>query len=131
VVRKQQICDIEARLDNLESTPPPEPHRCAIQGIEAKFKELTLAVAEGIESVSRKERRIAATLARARKDLKKLGYENAGLEAEASELNEIDATGSDEQRVPAMREAVGAAIEQASSIRGVPLETLRRYRGLT
>lgn len=131
---KQQLCDIRGRLDDLESTPPLVPQNCAtpedLEQLDRKFHDLTLAVAEGIESVTRKERRIAATLARARKELKKLGYENAGLEAESEELQPIDATGGEEQGLPAVREALATTGEEASSIEGVPLATMQRVRGM-
>jgi len=144
MIRKQQLFDIEARIADLESKKPLEPlqfavecnqkeiesFQASVQALTEKVKNLTLATAEGIENVARKERRIGATLARARKDLKKLGFEDAGLEAEATELQPVNGTGGEEQGLPAVRDAVAEVASQASSIKGVPLETLQRYRGL-
>jgi len=95
-----------------------------------KVQQLTLAVAEGIENVARKERRIAATLARSRKELRERGYEDPGLEAEAAELREVDGTRGDEQGVLPLRKEVEEPEPTPSSVEGVPLETLQRVRGL-
>jgi len=125
---------MEARIEALESTPPPPPHNCAsreeLDVIGEKVKRLVGAIDEGIARVDRSEKRISATLARARKELKKRGYEDAGIEAEANEFRELDGAGSEEQGMPAVRDALAEAASQASSVRGVTTEQLQKVRGL-
>ncbi len=97
--------------------------------LEKKVEGWTLAIAEGIERVDRSERRIHATIKRARKELKALGYEDAGLEAEAAELRKVDGEGSTDGGVPDVQQSVEPALEEASSIRGVSAALLKRVRG--
>jgi len=63
-------------------------------------KEISLAVAEGIEKVDRAERRVKATVQRARQEFKKRGFESPALDAEADDLREVHAGGSQPSRVP-------------------------------
>ncbi|MEE8139189.1 MAG: hypothetical protein V3T81_10035, partial [Thermoanaerobaculia bacterium] len=91
---------------------------------DQRLKDVTFAVAEGIERVDRAERRIHATIKRARKELAESGFESPGLESEAAELQLVDGKGSDPVEVSTVPEAV-----ESSSIKGVPAETLRRVRG--
>jgi len=97
---------------------------------ETKLKDLTLAVAEGIENVARKERRIASTLARAKKELSERGLEAEGIDAEIAELSEVDGARSEEPRLPAVPSEVGVDEPQISSVPGVPLYIMRAVRGL-
>ena len=97
-----------------------------IDGYDAWRKELVIAVSEGIERTDRAERRIKATVQRARKQLATLGYDDPGLEAEAVELRLIDGGGSDKSELPPVPTQVE---ESASSVRGVSAETMRRARG--
>ncbi len=62
----------------------------ATTSIEARLKDIVFAVAEGIERVERYERRIKATIKRAKKELAERGFEHEGLEAEAHELREVN-----------------------------------------
>jgi len=146
------------RLEHLETLPPPtlSPHeldaaRAALrgglderlgdletrfQGLESdietwtdKIKKLTFGVEEGIQRTDRAERRIHATIKRARKELAEHGYESPGLEVEAAELRLVDGAGSVESGVRAVPEDVEGGVDPASSIKGVPAETLRRVRG--
>jgi len=87
------------------------------------------AVAHGIQHVDRSERRIKATITRARAQLKTLGYEDPGLEAEAVDLQLVDDTGGEEVGVPPVQPDVAEVAEEASSIRGVTVDQLRRVRG--
>ena len=151
----QSIAD---RIEHLETTPSP-PHtaqqieatRDAIRalvderlgGVETRFlalgsdvesnaeklKTLTFAVAEGIERTGRAERRIHATVKRARKELAEHGYESPGLEVEAAELRLVDGGGSADDTLPIVPEGVEPLQEAPSSIPGVSAETLRRARG--
>jgi len=151
----ESICD---RLDTIESTPPPtlplDQLNAALAGFKAglderlggvearfdalgsdieyqaeKIKLLTLGVEEGIERVGRAERRIHATIKRARKELEEHGYESPGLEVEAETLRLVDGGRSEESEVPALPAGVEPPVDGASSIKGVPAETLRRVRG--
>ena len=98
----------------------------AVNDVEDWRKDIVIAVSEGIERTDRAERRIKATVQRARKQLETLGYDDPGLEAEAVELRLLDGDGSDKSEVP----PVPAAMEESpSSIRGVSAETMRRARG--
>jgi len=100
------------------------------ESIETKFKHLLQAVADGIERVDRSERRVIATIKRARKELAEHGLESAGLEAEDHDLRLVDGVGGEERGVPPVRDEVAEAQNQASSIRGVSVEQLRRAHGL-
>lgn len=143
--------DIKSRIEALESNPLPvdvgpaldtlreeivalratqDASSNRVELLEGKMKDLTLAVAEGIENVARKERRIGATLARARKELRDRGYEDPGLDAEAHELSLVDGAGGESDGVRRVPEDVEDAKEEASSIKGVTKEELRRARGM-
>ncbi len=137
----EQLAGILARLDALESAPRlplhaelTEPRLEALEtGFDrllSDFKATNFAVSEGIERTDRSERRIHATIKRARKELGKLGYEDPGLEAEAHELRLIDGDGGADGGVPAVPAEVAAVEQPASSIKGVSAETLRRRWGV-
>jgi len=102
----------------------------AVERLEGRDKQITLAVAEGIEKVERAERRVGATIARAQKKLKDLGYTDPGLEAEADQLRLVDAGGGDESELPELPPEVGADQETPSSVPGVSAAQLARVRGI-
>jgi len=104
--------------------------REAVVGLTEWQKDITLAVSEGIERVDRSERRIQATVKRARKELAAEGIVDPGVEAEAHQLQLVDGDGGEPSPVPAVREQVAPASSEASSIKGVSLEQLRRARGV-
>ena len=128
------------RLERLESAPTPgdrvsnleklslEQER-TLKDVDHQIKELTFAVSEGIERTDRAERRIRNAIQRARKELGKLGYEDPGLEAEAGELRVVDGDGGADGGVPAVPAEVAEVEPEASSIRGVSAETLRKRWG--
>jgi len=136
------------RLESLQDRPAIEPlvdqHTGEIERLQGdwvrqhdqlelfqtKLKDLTIAVAEGIENVARKERRIGATLARAKKELAERGLEAEGIDAEVAELSEVDGAGSDEPRLPAVPSQMEVAEPEISSVPGVPLHVMRQVRGL-
>jgi len=120
---KQQLCDIGGRLDKIEAgirSDGTASLQAALKALEAsqdglhdrhtdlveRIDRLTLALAEGIEKVERKERRIDAVIGRARKELKDSGLESPALEAEAHELRIVHGTGSEESGMPPVREEV-------------------------
>ncbi len=136
-----QLSSILARLDALESAPRLPLHaelvdprldalETGFDRITSDFKATNFAVAEGIERTDRSERRIHATIKRARKELGKLGYEDPGLEAEAHELRLVDGDGGQDGGMPAVPTEVAEVQSTPSSIRGVSAETLRRRWGV-
>lgn len=157
--RAQKVLDWElpgivARIDRLESAPPPKPDlqpvfdklavmmdpflermdklgvvEKQIAELEAKLEDMTIAISDGIERVDRAERRVTATIQSARKKFKDGGYVDPGLEAEAAELRVRDGDGGAEVGVPPLPEGVEPPLETPSSIPGVSLEQMRRFRG--
>lgn len=137
---KQQLCDIEARLATLEGgsdlgqiTDDLAQVRGTVTALESsmslRFKQLTLAVAEGIEKVERSESRVNSVVKRARKEFQESGYTTSGFEAEDRQLRTVDGAGGEEQGMPPVREDVAAPATEPSSVPGVPLGTLQRVRG--
>ncbi len=137
---QEQLASILARLDALESAPRLPLHaelfdprldalETGFDRITSDFKATNFAVSEGIERTDRSERRIHATIKRARKELGKLGYEDPGLEAEAHELQLIDGGGGDGGRLPEVPEDVAPGTQEPSSIPGVTADQLRRRWG--
>jgi len=118
---------VTASLEAAQTPEIPAHDHAEIRQLQEEFGVLRMAVAEGIEHVERVERRIQATVRRARKELAEEGVEHPGLEAEASELQLIDGGGSDRAWVPPVPENVGGA---ESSIPGVTQEQIRRVRGV-
>lgn len=118
------VAILEDRLELLEALEP------RLDLVEAQRKEISLAVAEGIERVDRAERRIKATVQRARKELKDRGYADPGLDAEAQEFRDVDGKGSDNGGVQPVQESLGADFESPSSVKGVTLGQLQRVRGI-
>jgi len=120
---KQQLCDIEGRLDKIEASTDSygtaslqAAHKLTETKMGAfeddltaqveRIDRLTLALAEGIEKVERKERRIDAVIGRARKELKDSGLGSPALDAEAHDLRLLDGTGGEEHGMPPVREEV-------------------------
>jgi len=100
----------------------------SVEDLSGDLASLKLAVAEGIERVDRAERRIRASVRRARKELLERGLVDDGLEAEDAQLREADGDGGDDDGLQLVQEELGQASDEASSIRGVSLEALRRGR---
>jgi len=99
-----------------------------VDGLATQIKQITLATAEGIERVDRAERRIQATVKRARRHLAESGYVDDGLETEAGDLRLLDGGGSESEPVPSVPTEVAASAPEASSIPGVTREQLLRVR---
>jgi len=114
------VRSLDARFEGLDG---------GIESLDEKQKTLVFAVAEGIERTERAERRINATVARARKQLRKEGFESPGLEAEAVELRLIDGGGSEEGEVPTLPAGLEPPVQQPSSVKGVSAATLAKVRG--
>jgi len=120
---------LDVRIKSLESTPSPNgvvdvlassldsmaaemradshSHSDALEELDRRLVQISLAVAEGIERVDRAERRIRSTVKRARKELAEQGYESDGLEAENEEIRLLDAPRGEEEGVPPLRLDVG------------------------
>lgn len=83
-----ELGPLEARLDEHAGGINSLMERLEDQ--EERTRAQTLAISEGIEHVDRAERRVRAAVARARKRMADLGYEDEGLEAEAQGIRELD-----------------------------------------
>ena len=118
------LAELEARLGT-----QLEPLAASLRELERRLAETNVAVAEGIERTDRTERRIASTVARARKEFREGGFDHPGVEAEAAGLRDIDGGGGDRGQVQPVPGAVEEDLDAPSSIRGVPASTLRRIRG--
>ena len=116
----EQVGDLLKQFNSL-------PER--VDELEEGAKEIVLAVSEGIERTDRAERRIKATIKRARRELESHGLVDPGVEAEADELRLVDGKGSEEGGLQPVRAPVGEPAEEASSIKGVSVDVLRRARG--
>ncbi len=156
-VRKKfgaQLVDILGKLDHLDSLPKPtvDPEvvaaavaahmeridalaavvdELASQGkdLEDRVREYVIALAEGIERVDRSERRVKATVNRARKELEASGLVDPGVEAEAEELRLIDAARGSKRGMFPVSEPVAVGPDPPSSIPGVSAAQLRTLRG--
>ena len=146
---------INARLDRLESAVKNDETRDTLASIQTEIvalrstidlhksqldlfnqqsDQMRFAISEGIERVDRAERRIKATVARARKELSRRGYEDPGLDAEADELRNSDGNGSDERGLSTVPDEVEAAAGAAPTPRRLTLAELTnrlRDRGLS
>ena len=151
----QEVCrGILLRLEGVETIPRPTPDvtdvrerlgrvddalsallegqndlTTAHQELRDGHKDLILAVSEGIERTERAERRVKATVKRARRELSDRGLTDPGLEAEDAELSEVDAEPGGNGGVQPVRREVAPVAPAASSVRGVSIDVMRRYRG--
>lgn len=127
------------RLDRLAERPPPVIDLTETQGrlshfegelsiLNARIKELTLAIAEGIEKTDRAEKRVRQVVTRARKELAAHDLEDPALEGEAQELRLVDGDGGEE--LPEVPRPLADDPSFPSSVRGVSREQLLRARGL-
>jgi len=102
--------------DNIEPPAAPQEHPDTISALgdlrgdlqveRIRIDTLRLAVSDGIERVSRAEKRVAKTVQGARKLLREHGLEHPGLEAEAEEILPLDVEGSQPELVLEVPEAV-------------------------
>ena len=137
---REQQDEITSRLERVESAPTAADRVLNLEElgvaqdahldqITTQIKDLTFAVSEGIERTDRAERRVRGVIQRARKELQARGYEDPGLEAEAHELRIVDGDGSKDGGVPPVPEEVAEVGGEASSIKGVSAEILRKRWG--
>lgn len=102
----------------------------AVDELEDYRKDLTIAVAAGIERVDRSERRIKATVKRARLQLADAGVEDSGLEAEHTQLSLVDGDGGEVEGMPTVPASVEDDAARPSSVAGVSVAQLRAARRL-
>ncbi len=137
---REQLDGITSRLERVESAPTPNDRVLNLEELgvaqdsqlselQTKIKDLLFAVETGVERVDRAERRVRGVIQRARKELGARGYEDPGLEAEAYELRAVDGDGGKDGGVPPVPEEVAAVGAEASSIKGVSAELLRKRWG--
>jgi len=127
------------RLDAPPTVIPPAPHHPDVRlelivPLEARVRELErtgddllLAVSEGIKNVERAEKRVQATIRRARTELEEGGVSTGALEAEHAEFFPGYADGSDQGELSIVPPAVEP--DRPSSIPGITAEQLARARG--
>jgi len=132
---------VRAVEEALETAQIPDPQSDRLEALEALViemgtqqashqKTITVAVAEGIERVDRSERRIKSTVTRAQKELRKRGFQDATLDAEATDISELNEVRGDQLELPSVHENVGATEQAPSSIPGVPRALMLRFRGM-
>lgn len=102
--------------------------RLRIDVIEGKVSDLTLALAEGIQRVQRSENRVRHIVAGAKRELAEAGFSHPGVDAEATELRQLDGAASEEEELPAMPESVAADAYEPSPVPGVSMSMFRRSR---
>ena len=115
---------MEAAADSREEI------RKGLDDLSARIDHQNLAIAEGIERVTRAENRINNTVQRARKELRKRGVTDEGLEAEDAEIRLVDADRSDERGVYGVPGEVGGPDDAPSTVPGITVGQLRRARGM-
>lgn len=104
-------------------------HEADIRLLREEYSNLRAAVADGIEHEERREKRIKATVARARKQLEEFNLGDPALEAEAAHLRPEDADGSGEGEVPPLSEDLVEFDEDAaSSVPGVTQGQMYQHR---
>ncbi len=123
------------RSINQRRPDPDQPDTEAVwkslEGLEKRtldqFTELKLALADGIQRVDRAENRIQKTVTSARRLVANAGLEHAGLDAEAAELREEHADGSEEDPVPPLQPVL--ELDGPSGIPGLSRSELAEMRG--
>ena len=108
-----------------------EEIRRRLDDLGARLDHQTLAISDGIERTTRAENRINNTVQRARAQLKKRGVVDAGLEAEDREIRRDDADRGDENGVRSLSDGLERDDETPSSVPGITVAQLRRFRGLS
>ncbi len=97
--------------------------------LDDRVREYVIALAEGIERVDRSERRVKATVARARKELEAHGLADPGVEAEAEQLRLVDAARGDDRGMHTLPASVEPDIAPPSGFPGISPDQLRVLRG--
>jgi len=98
--------------------------------IRDRMASLQLVVGEAVSQRERNDRRIEAVVRRAQKELREHGLEHGGLEAEAHELQLVDAGGGEEDQVRDVPDPVDRSPDDALPS-GIPGMTRGQRRELT
>lgn len=115
------------RLERHPVPPLPSDNAPELAALNSRVDDLFTAVSQGILHVDRSEKRVQATIRRARSEFADGGFEHDGLEAEHAEFSVIDGGGSEGVKLPPVPPDVAG---NESSIPGVSIEQLRAIRGL-
>jgi len=118
------IEQLELRLAGTSS----ESEDPRIAAIETKVRDLTLALSDGVQRVQRSENRVRAIVKSARQELRDAGFEHPGVEAEASELRQVDGDDRVEEPLSALPADVDAAGRKPSAVPGVSVRQMRVAR---
>lgn len=88
--------------------------------ISEAFKDLALAVGEGIEKVERNERRVRTSINAAKRRFDAAGFEDPFVDGEVEALQEDDERRGEEEGVPVLPEGVGEPVRQPSIYDVIP-----------
>jgi len=102
-------------IPNTADTPPVPSYND--HDLWLAIKRLESAVAEGIEHVDKKSKRIDGVIAGAQRRLEAEGYHDPGLDAEASALPDFDGAERGAQRLPPVQSDVE---EAPNPFQGIP-----------
>ncbi len=78
----------------------------AMQSLADAIGDQNLAISEGIERTERAERRVRASVTRARARMADLGYVDEGLEAEAHDIRPLDVAERPAEELPPVSDGV-------------------------
>jgi len=125
----ERLGDIHGAIASLEDVAKVQAGAAEsplIAALAARMDDLTTAVDEGVKRVSRSENRVRAIVDGAKKQLTDAGYEHAGVDAEVSELRELDEADGRAESMPPVRAPVADDSDAPSSIPGVTVGQIRR-----
>ena len=114
-------------VEGSRTVPLPSEYDERLRLVETRMDELHEAVSRGILHVDRSEKRVQATIRRARAEFEEGGFTSEQLNAEAAEFSVIDGEGGGDPQLPLMPAEVAPA---ESSIPGVTPEQIRMVRGI-
>ena len=117
IVRSKALLKVFSEFEWPESAVS-EPE--GLDQVQADLANLTLAVAEGIERVDRSERRIRSVVKSAKRRFEAAGFDDPGLEAEASTLPRLDEIERAEERLPDLQPHVGVDNSGSAAWKVVP-----------
>jgi len=109
IAHRPQVADPVPAVERVENNAR------AIDDLYSDLQQIRLAVSEGINRVSRSDKRIEKTVASARRLLAANGLEHPGLEAESEQLRGEDDDPSPVGELPEVREVV-----ESGSPTGIP-----------
>ena len=122
----QVLIDLLKNFESDKSAPGAPIDSARLEAMDSKIDDLTLAVREGVNNVQRSERRVRAVVRSARQELRDAGFEHSGIEAENSELREVDGSDSEAEQLPEVPAGVGQA--EHSIVPGVTVRQMQVAR---